>query len=61
MFVTPTPYIDHDGQWQKARLIPDPDRGDILPEEGRDVPETDYWTRRLRDGDVVLGEPPTED
>jgi Protein of unknown function (DUF2635) len=35
-------------------VIPDPDRHDVLPPEGRDVPETDFWLRRLRDGDVVL-------
>ncbi len=34
--------------------IRDPDLKDLLPDEGRDVPETDYWHRRLRDGDVVL-------
>ena len=39
-------------------VIPDPDRGDALPAEGRDVPETDFWLRRLRDGDVVVATPP---
>ena len=38
----------------KGMLIPDPDRHDRLPEEGREVPDSDYWQRRLRDGDVVL-------
>ncbi|QNK65759.1 DUF2635 domain-containing protein [Variovorax sp. PAMC26660] len=36
----------------------DPDLKDLLPDEGRDVPDTDYWQRRLRDGDVVPAEPP---
>jgi hypothetical protein len=38
--------------------IRDADLKDLLPDEGRDVPDTDYWQRRLRDGDVVLAEPP---
>jgi hypothetical protein len=38
--------------------IPDPDLKDWLPTEGRDVPETDFWHRRLRDGDVVSATPP---
>jgi hypothetical protein len=29
-----------------------------LPAEGREVPETSYWVRRLRCGDVVLASPP---
>ncbi len=42
--------------------IPDPAQAGTpdyrLPPEGRDVQASDYWTRRLRDGDVVLCEPP---
>ena len=33
--------------------IVDPDLKDFLPAEGREVPDTHYWQRRLRDGDVV--------
>lgn len=33
--------------------VPDPTRGDVLPPEGRDVEPTQYWQRRLNDGDVV--------
>ena len=29
-----------------------------LPEEGAQKPKTVYWLRRLRDGDVVEGQPP---
>lgn len=43
MFVKPAP----------GRVVPDPERRDLLPEEGRDVPETTYWLRRLADGDVT--------
>ncbi len=33
--------------------VRDPDLRDFLPDEGRVVPDTAYWRRRLRDGDVV--------
>lgn len=33
--------------------VPDPTRGDVLPPEGREVEPTQYWQRRLNDGDVV--------
>jgi hypothetical protein len=36
--------------------IRDPELKDLLPEEGREVSNDNmYWHRRLRDGDVVLG------
>lgn len=41
-------------------VIPDPDRRDALPAEGREVPASDFWLRRLRDGDVVMAEAPRE-
>ncbi len=31
----------------------DPDRGDHLPAEGRDIVLSAYWRRRLEDGDVL--------
>ncbi len=34
-------------------MIRDPDLHDYLPPDGRDVPDSDYWHRRLRDGDVI--------
>lgn len=37
--------------------IRDADLKDLLPDDGRDVPDTDYWLRRLRDGDVVEATP----
>lgn len=40
--------------------IRDPDLFDFLPADGREVPDTDYWNRRLRDGDVVLAAAPTQ-
>ena len=37
----------------EGRQVPDPDRGDILPADGREVPPSQYWQRRVVDGDVV--------
>lgn len=48
MYVKPAPGL----------RIPDPDLKDWLPEEGREVPVTDYWQRRVRDNDVVIATPP---
>ncbi len=31
--------------------------GRLLPDSGADVPETQFWNRRLRDGDVIAAEP----
>lgn len=43
MIVKPTP----------GCRVPDPARGDTLPPEGREVEPTQYWQRRLIDGDVI--------
>lgn len=37
-----------------GKRIPDPERGGYLPDEGREVPETLYWIRRVNEGDVVV-------
>ena len=39
-------------------VVIDPAVGAPLPKDGREVPDTAYWQRRLRDGDVVLADPP---
>ncbi|PXX49374.1 DUF2635 domain-containing protein [Aquitalea magnusonii] len=44
MFVKPAPGLS----------VRDPDLLDLLPDEGREVPDTDYWQRRVRDKDVEL-------
>lgn len=44
----------------EGRIVADPDRGDELPAAGRDVPLTQYWQRRIADGDVVEGQPDTD-
>ncbi|ELQ6225031.1 MULTISPECIES: DUF2635 domain-containing protein [Cronobacter] len=36
----------------KGRKVPDPLRGDVLPEKGRNVEKNSYWLRRLKGGDV---------
>lgn len=41
----------------EGRQVPDPDRGDTLPAEGREVLPTQYWQRRVNDGDVVEASP----
>lgn len=33
--------------------VPDPEAGDLLPAEGRTVPDNAWWRRRLADGDVT--------
>jgi hypothetical protein len=33
--------------------VPDPERGDLLPPDGREVQFTQYWQRRINDGDVT--------
>ena len=37
--------------------IRDPDLGGYLPATGRDVPNTEYWHRRLFDRDVEITTP----
>lgn len=36
-----------------GRNVPDPEKGGMLPPEGRAVEPNIYWLRRLTDGDVV--------
>lgn len=42
----------------EGRRVPDPARGDTVPPEGREVEPTQYWQRRVIDGDVVEATPP---
>lgn len=37
-----------------GRAVPDPEAGDLLPVEGREVPDNAWWRRRKADGDVTL-------
>lgn len=47
-----------------GRLVRDPRTKAPVPEQGREVPDNEeFWVRRLRDGDIVLGtkpQPPVE-
>lgn len=36
-----------------GRAVRDPVKGTLLPEDGAEVPESMFWIKRLRDGDVV--------
>jgi hypothetical protein len=36
-----------------GRAVRDPSNMQLLPEDGREVPNNQFWQRRLRDGDVV--------
>lgn len=38
----------------EGRQVPDPETGGDLPEEGREVEPTQYWLRRVKDGDVTV-------
>lgn len=42
---------------QKGRSVHDPARDDLLPEEGRNVDESQYWYRRELDGDIEIVQP----
>lgn len=37
-----------------GRTVPDPARGDLLPDEGRKVVRDPYWIRRIEDKDVIV-------
>ncbi|CCP02968.1 Mu-like prophage FluMu protein [Erwinia amylovora Ea644] len=43
MFVKPVP----------GRIVRDPVKGTPLPASGENVPDSAFWHRRLKDGDVV--------
>ncbi|MBD8592361.1 DUF2635 domain-containing protein [Pseudomonas sp. CFBP 8758] len=45
----------------KGRAVPDPETGELLLAEGREVPDDAYWRRRLADGDVVVPTPPVKE
>ncbi|WP_166359286.1 DUF2635 domain-containing protein [Pseudomonas akapageensis] len=37
-----------------GRAVPDPETGDLLPVEGREVIDNVWWRRRLDDGDITI-------
>jgi Protein of unknown function (DUF2635) len=42
----------------EGRAVRDPLTKQLLPAAGRDVPDNQFWRRRLRDGDVVSADAP---
>ncbi|MCL8308786.1 DUF2635 domain-containing protein [Pseudomonas putida] len=40
-----------------GRAVPDPQAGDLLPADGREVTDSVWWRRRLADGDITVKEP----
>lgn len=43
----------------EGRAVRDPKNMQLLPAEGREVPDGDpFWVRRVRDGDVTVEEAP---
>ena len=48
MYVKPAP----------GRTVPDPQRADFLPADGREVPDNQWWNRRVEDNDVIVTDPP---
>ncbi|CAG4906107.1 DUF2635 domain-containing protein [Paraburkholderia saeva] len=42
----------------EGRVVPDPERGDELPANGRTVPRNVYWRRRVAALDVIECDPP---
>lgn len=56
MYVKPAGRVNEEG---KTIVTRDPDLLDLLPAEGREVPDSLYWHRRLIDGDVVRASPPS--
>ena len=53
MFVKPGP---REGDRDRPLVVRAPN-GRLLSPLGEDVPETQFWTRRLRDKDVIPAEP----
>jgi hypothetical protein len=58
MFVKPGANPDGPDGHHMVRM-PRADAYAVLPAEGREVLDNRFWHRRLRDGDVVLADPPS--
>ena len=57
MFVKPNPDKKVNG---KALEVYDPTHRGMLPPEGRDVPKSPYWMRRVQTGDVIRVDAPAK-
>lgn len=60
MFVRPASDTRPDRDAEGLFKIRDPDMQDFLPANGREVPASNYWNLRVRDGDVIVGKAPAE-
>jgi len=59
MFVIPADDPERPGE---VLIVRDPvNLRSVLPREGGEVPETQYWHQRLLHGDVTLADPPPAD
>jgi hypothetical protein len=56
MYIKPRQVQTHDGLM--LANVYDPERRDRLPPEGRDVPDTPYWRRRVAEGGVEFATEP---
>ncbi len=54
MFIKPRPRQDAGG----LPLVVRAPNGWLLPADGAEVPDSQFWQRRLRDGDIVPAERP---
>lgn len=43
---------------REGLIVRDPITKQIMPADGKEVTDSTYWRRRLRDGDVVKARPP---
>ena len=59
MYIKPRQVLTQDGLMLAD--VYDPERKDRLPPEGRDVPDTPYWRRRVSEGGVEFAEPPYDE
>jgi hypothetical protein len=58
MYIKPREVQTQDGL--VLAQVYDPERKDRLPVEGRDVPDTPYWRRRIAEGGVEFGSSPPD-
>ena len=59
MFVKPKLFQPDDpAEKPRPRIVRHEGRALAIPEGGAEVPNTTYWWRRLRDGDVEEATPP---
>jgi hypothetical protein len=61
MYVKPAPRPEHlkTPEAPDHLIVRDPVSGQVMPAEGRHVPDNDlYWHKRLLEGDIIEAKPP---